>query len=257
MAVELNHYSQGPVDAPAVVLAGALGTELETFDHLAGALADRFHVVRVDVRGHGSSPAPEGPYAMSELAEDVLLTAEDLGLDRFAFVGLSIGGAIGLTLAVEHAARLSALVVACSAPRLGTPETWQERAAAVRDDGLASLVEATRERWFTAELRRTLPELVDAVMERFAAQSPVGYTGCCAALASYDVTGRLAEVRVPTRVVVAEHDAVATPESGAALAEALPDADLVVLAGTAHLAQLGAPEAFDAAVAGHLDRVLR
>jgi 3-oxoadipate enol-lactonase len=256
MPVSLHHLDEGPRDAPAVMVGGALGTTTDLFDHLAASLVPRYRVVRFDHRGHGPSPAPPGPYTMPELAEDVVALADRLGVDRFGYVGLSIGGAVGLTLALEHGDRLDALVLACTAPRFGAPETWRERAAAVRADGLEPLVPATTERWFTPELRAAQPGLVEEVMTRFMANPPEGYAACCEANATYDVTDRLGAVHVPTRVLVAEQDAGAPPEVGAGMAEAIPGAGLVRIDRAAHLANLAQPEAFDAAVGEHLDRHL-
>ncbi len=256
MPVPLHHLDEGPRDAPPVLLGGALGTTTDLFAHLAAALAPRFRVVRFDHRGHGRSPAPPGPYSTSDLAGDVAALADRLGIGSFGYVGLSIGGAVGLTLALEHGDRLDALVLAGTAPRFGTPETWQERGAAVRSDGLAPLVGATTERWFTPGFRAARPDVVEQVMARFVANPPEGYAACCEANAAYDVTGRLGDVDVPTRVVLAEQDAGAPPEAVLRLAEAIPGADLVRIGDAAHLVNLAQPEAFDAAVAEHLDRHL-
>jgi 3-oxoadipate enol-lactonase len=256
MPVALHHTEEGPPDAPAVLLGGALGTTTALFDHLASTLRRRYRVVRFDHRGHGSSPAPPGPYTASDLAGDVVSLADRLGVLRFGYVGLSIGGAVGLTLALEHGDRLDALVLACTAPRFGTPETWRDRAAAVRADGLAPLVPATTERWFTSEFRAAHPDVVEQVMSRFVANPVEGYAACCEANATYDVTGRLGDVAVPTRVVVAEQDAGAPPDVGASMAEAIPAADLLRIDHAAHLANLAQPEAFDAAVGEHLGRHL-
>ena len=78
--VQLNHVRQGPSDAPAVFLGGSLGTTLAMWDGLADRLAGKYQVVRFDTRGHGASPAPAGPYTMTELASDVVALADELGL---------------------------------------------------------------------------------------------------------------------------------------------------------------------------------
>lgn len=252
MSIRLHYQCDGTAGSPPVFLGGALGTNLELFDHLAGSLSERRRVVRFDTRGHGRSPAPPGPYAMSDLAQDVVALADLLGIDRFAYVGISIGGAIGLTLALEHPERVSSLVVACAGPRFGDPATWRERAAVVAERGLDALVEPTTQRWFTPDFQARHPETVEAVMSDFAAQDPVGYAGCCLANAGYDVSDRLGEVAAPTRVVVASEDAGTPPETGRAAAEAMPRADLVVIENSAHLANLARPREFDAAVSAHL-----
>lgn len=251
--VRLHHTVSGDT-GPAVLLGPSLGTTGELWHDLAADLARHHQVVSLDLRGHGGSPVPPGPYTMEELAADVVATADGLGLDRFAYLGLSIGGAIGQVLGLDHADRLTSLVLCCTAPVFGDPATWTDRAAQVRRDGLEPLVEATTERWFTPAYRAAEPDRVAWVMDMFRATPPEGYAGCCEALAGYDVTDRLAEIRVPTRVVAGADDPGTPPDVGRRIADAVTDADLVVLDDAAHIANVAVPETFNVAVREHLVR---
>lgn len=252
-SVRLHHTVTGET-GPAVLLAPSLGTTGSLWHELAANLSRDHRVVSLDLRGHGDSPVPPGPYSVEQLASDVVTTADALGLDRFAYVGLSLGGAVGQVLGLEHADRLSSLVLCCTAPRFGDPATWIDRAAQVRRHGLAPLVEATTERWFTAAYRSARPDRVSWVMDMFRATPTEGYAGCCEALAGFDVAERLGAVTVPTRVVAGAEDPGTPPDVGRALADAVPEADLVVLEGTAHIANVAVPESFNAAVREHLAR---
>lgn len=250
--VALNHYTQGPPEAAAVFLGGSLGTSLAMWDSLADHLAHGYHVVRLDIRGHGSSPAPAGPYTMSELAADVVAVADELEIGRFAYVGLSLGGGIGLELGVEHADRLTSLVLCGTAARFGDPDTWRERSERVHAEGTHWLVETTRDRWFTQEFQQEHPEQVADIMDMLANTSPVGYAGCCDALAGFDLTDRLGEVRTPTRVIGADEDPVTPLDATRALANGIPGADHVVIEGAAHISNVARPEALNRAVGEHL-----
>ena len=256
MSVELKHYEQGPDGAPVVVLAPSLGTTLAMWDGLAEVLSPRYRVIRFDTRGHGASPVPPGPYTVSELAGDVVALADALGMDRFAFVGLSLGGAIGQALAVEHPDRLTALVLCCTGPRHGDPQTWHDRAARVRSEGMAWLVEPTRDRWFTPGFSEAHPEVSSELLDMLASTSPVGYAACCDALAAYDLSARLGEITAPTRVVAGGEDPVSPPSVGQLLVDGIPDADLVVLERASHIANVAQPKLFNAAVLEHLERHL-
>ena len=253
-SVELKHYEQGDPAAPAVLLAPSLGTTLAMWDTLAEDLARDFRVIRFDIRGHGASPAPEGPYTMTELAGDVVALADALEVDRFAFVGLSLGGAIGQVLALEHPERLSALVLACTGPVFGDPDTWRERAARVRAEGMGWLDGPTRERWFTPEFRAAEPKAVDEVVGMLTSANRVGYAACCDALAEFDVTADLGRITAPTRVVAGSADPVSGPAAARLLVEGIPGSDLVTIEGVAHIANVAAPAAFDLAVREHLER---
>jgi len=252
-SVRLHHTLTGDT-GPAVLLGPSLGTTGELWRDLAADLSRDHRVVSLDLRGHGRSPVPAGPYTMEELAADVVATADGIGLEQFAYVGLSIGGAIGQVLGLDHADRLSSLVLCCTAPVFGDAATWTERAAQVRREGLEPLVEATTERWFTPAYRSAQPDRVAWVMDMFRATPPEGYAGCCEALAQYDVTERLGRLSVPTRVVAGAEDPGTPPEVGRRIADAVPGSDLVVLDGAAHIANVAVPEPFAAAVRGHLAR---
>ena len=258
MTVELNHYEQGPSDdlrdAPVMVLAPSLGTTLAMWDDLADELSRGYRVVRFDTRGHGASPVPPGPYTLSELADDVIAMADSLDLGRFAFVGLSLGGAIGATLAVQHPDRLSSLVLCCTGPSFGDPETWRERAARVRAEGMAWLIEPTRERWFTPEFLRSNPEDSGRLLDMLAPVSPVGYAACCDAIAAYDISDRLGEITAPTRVIAGARDPVSPLSVAQVLVDGIPDADLVVIDDASHIANIAQPEKFNAAVLEHLEK---
>ncbi len=254
--VELKHYEQGPLEGPVVFLAPSLGTTLAMWDDLAEKLAARYRVIRFDTRGHGASPAPAGPYSMGELAADVVALADSLDIDRFALVGLSLGGAVAQTLALEHPERLTALVLCSTGPSFGDPETWRERAAQVRAEGMGFLVEPTKDRWFTPGFRASHPDVVARLVEMIATASPVGYAACCEALAEYDVTARLGEVTAPTRVIAGDQDPVSPPDVARAMAAVIPDADLVVLEDASHIANVAQPDRFDAAVLEHLEKHL-
>jgi 3-oxoadipate enol-lactonase len=251
--VRLHHTVAGDT-GPAVLLGPSLGTTGELWRDLASDLSRDHQVVSLDLRGHGGSPVPPGPYTLEGLAADVVATADALGLEEFAYVGLSIGGAIGQVLGLDHADRLTSLVLCCTAPVFGDPHTWTDRAAQVRRDGVEPLVEATTERWFTPAYRAAQPDRVAWVMDMFRATPPEGYAGCCEALARYDVTDRLGRLRVPTRVVAGAEDPGTPPEVGRRIADAVPDADLVVLDDAAHIANVAVPGPFNAAVREHLVR---
>lgn len=254
--VTLNHLTQGPADAPAVLLGPSLGTTLAMWDGLAAALATEFRVVRFDTRGHGGSPVPDGSYTMPALTDDVLALADHLGLGTFAYIGLSLGGGIGQTLALEHPDRLRSLVLCCTAPRFGDPANWRERAGRVRAEGMGWLAGPTAERWFTPELLRDRPEETQRILAMLVSTDPVGYAGCCDAIAAYDVTDRLGEVRTPTLVIGADQDPVTTPEVTGALAERIPGAGHVVLEGAAHIANVARPDEFGRLVREHLRRTV-
>lgn len=244
--------ASGPVYAPALIAGHAIGLTHRLYDDLAARLASYpIRLIRVDLRGHGDSPIPPGPYAMADLAQDLVDTADEHGLDRFSFLGLSLAGAVGQQLALDHPDRLDALVLACTAPAFGGPDPWRERADTVRHNGMGPIVEANTPRWFTEEFRDQHPEAVARVLDELAATDPDGYVACCAALGDFDVSDRLEKIRARTHVITGRRDPGAPPEVMQQYVERIPGTTQTLL-DCAHIANVACPEEFAEAVAEHV-----
>jgi 3-oxoadipate enol-lactonase len=247
-----HHVVAGPTDAPPLVLSSSLGTTLAMWDVQLEALAERFRVIRYDRRGHGVSPVPPGPYTVADLGGDVLDLLDALEVERASFCGLSIGGAVGMWLALEAPQRVDRIALCCTLPVFPPPEQWRERAALVRAEGVSAVTEAALGRWFTSSFHTDRPEIVEDFRRMLLDTPAEGYAACCEALGVLDLRPRLAEIAAPTLVVTGEHDPVAPPAAGDALAAAITDARHVTIADAAHIANAQQPEAFTAALLAHL-----
>jgi 3-oxoadipate enol-lactonase len=128
----LHHTDEGPRDAPVIVFAGSLGSTLEMWRPQAAALTGEFRVIRLDHRGHGGSPVPPPPYRMADLAADSLALLDELGLDRVAWCGLSLGGMVGMYLGSEAPERLTSLTLCCTTACFPDLTPWRDRIAAVK-----------------------------------------------------------------------------------------------------------------------------
>ena len=246
------HQLDGPTDAPALVLLASLGSDRRMWEPQAAALLDDFRIVRVDARGHGASDTPPGEYSITDLAEDVVELLDHLDLERVHLCGLSLGGLTALQVALDRPDRLASLTVANSAARVGSVEGWQQRIDDVTARGLAGIRDDVLPRFCAPGFDEANPIAWQQLQEAFTAGSDAGYAGCCAALRDADLTDRVQEVAAPTLVVGGELDVATPPAQQAALDAALPDSDLVVLDGAAHLSNLDRPAAFTAALRQHL-----
>ncbi|WEO94148.1 3-oxoadipate enol-lactonase [Streptomyces sp. FXJ1.172] len=240
----LNHLAQGPASAAPLLLGPSLGTSYALWDAVAPELSVTHRVVRWDLPGHGGSAADLiGPGAsVGDLAALVLDLADALGIDRFGYAGVSLGGAVGLHLAVHHPDRLTSLAVLCSSARFGDGAAWRERAQRVRREGLQWLVESADARWFTPGF--TVPVLVQDHREA----DPQAYAACCDALAAFDLRDRLGEIAVPTLLVAGRQDPATPPAHLREIADAVPGSTLVELPGASHLAPAQCPKAVLAAL---------
>ena len=189
---------------------------------------------------------------MAELARDALDLLDELGLERVSWCGLSLGGMVGMWLGANAPERFDALVLACTAARVGAPDAYRARATLVREQGIEPVADAVVGRWFTAETFRERPELPARFRALVAAQPVEGYAGCCEALAGWDFCDELGRVAVPTLVVAGSEDEATPAPDTDLLAERIPGARLVTLDGAAHLANLERPAEFAAAALTHL-----
>ena len=223
-----------------VVLVGSLGSTAAMWDPQRPALA-RFRTVDVEHPGHGAAPVVDVP-SVDALAERVLGAVDG----PFSFVGLSLGGAVGMRLAADHPDRVERLVLACAADRFGDPAQWLSRAAVVRTQGLDAIVDAVLGRWFT-------PAFADVgrYREMILSIDPEGYGRCCEALAVWTGDG-LERIEAPTLVVAGEHDPTVPAALAEELAGRIPGARLAVIDGAAHLANLERPDEFNRLLEGHL-----
>ncbi|WP_329140160.1 3-oxoadipate enol-lactonase [Streptomyces sp. NBC_01476] len=248
----IPHYrTDGSAQAPVLVLGPSLGTSLAVWDAQVPALARRHQVLRWDLPGHGRSPASlvtEGA-TVADLAALVLALADHLGVERFAYAGISLGGAVGLHLAVHHPDRVTSLAVVCSSARFGDPAGWQERAALVRGKGTQAVAEATAGRWFTPAF--AAHQAAVTMIADLRAADPAGYSACCDALAAYDLRGELTAITAPTLVLAGRQDPATPPAHSRQLADGIAESTLLELPGAAHLAPVEQPDAVLTALQGH------
>jgi 3-oxoadipate enol-lactonase len=236
--VRLHVVDEGPRDAPVVVLSGSLGSTLEMWRPQVAALTSQFRVLRIDHRGHGGSPVPEGPYRISDLAGDALTLLDELGLEQVAWCGLSMGGMVGMYLASEAPTRLRSLTLCCTSAHFPDTTVWRERIAAVRADGTAPIAAGVASRWFTPDWAAAHPDVLAEAVDMVAGTPDAGYLACCQAIEVWDHRSRLPAIDVPTLVIAGSQD-LATPVEPHArtIVEGIPGARLEVLE-AAHLATI-------------------
>ncbi|MEA2432165.1 MAG: 3-oxoadipate enol-lactonase [Thermoleophilaceae bacterium] len=252
MTVELHHRFDGPPDAPVLVIGSSLGTTGAMWDDNVAALTERFRLLRYDTRGHGGSPAPDGPYSIDELGTDVLALLDKLRIERASYCGLSLGGMLGMWCASEQPHRFDRLVLCCTVPHFPPPELWNERIETVRTEGIEPMVEPALDRWLPPDVRAERPEAVEHLRALIRSTTPEGYAGCCEAIRDMDLRDRLAVIVAPTLVIAGSQDPSTPAEKVRPIADAVADSRYVELEGAAHIANMSRPEEFSRAVLDHL-----
>lgn len=254
--IEMHYTLDGPEGAPVVTLSHSLATTLAMWDPQMPALTARHRVLRYDTRGHGGTEAPAGAYSLDLLADDAVALLRALGIARTHWVGLSMGGMIGQTLALERPDLVTSLALCDTSSRV-PPEarpTWADRIRTAETQGMEPLVEPTIGRWFTPGFVASRPEVVDPVRAMIRATSPRGYVGCCHAISALDLTDRLGAIAAPTLVVVGEEDLGTPVAASRAIQERIPGAELVILKSASHLSNVEQPGAFTSALTSFLGR---
>lgn len=255
--VALHHVASGPPAAPAVLLGSSLGTDHRMWADVARRLSDRYWVVSFDWRGHGGSPVVPGPCRVGDLVGDVIELADELRLDTFAYVGLSLGGFVGQALAARHPDRVSALVLCCTSAFFGDPAPWHERASRVRAaNSTRWLREALTERWFTPEFTAAEPETVQFLLDMVEQTSPEGYAACAEAIAGTDLRPELAAVTAPALVISGDRDPVSPPAAGAEIVAGVRESRQEILVDVSHMAQAMAPAAVSRLIGDFLSEAL-
>jgi 3-oxoadipate enol-lactonase len=253
----LHHVSDGPADGDVVVLNGSLGSDLRMWTPQVAPLAGAgYRVVRVDHRGHGRSPVPDGPYTLADLGGDMLELADRLGTDRIHWVGLSLGGMVGMWLATHAPEQIASLTLCCTAATMD-PAPWAERARLVRAGGTEAVADAVVARWFTPAWRAAHPAETTRYRDMIAATPAEGYASCCAAIQHMNLLPRLDTITAPTLVISAANDAATPPAAGEQIAAAIPGSRFEVVDGAAHLGSAEQPERFTQLILQHLDAAPR
>lgn len=248
MPVDVRHEFRGKRGSPALVFSGSLGTDLTMWEPQAERLGPRFCTLRYDLRGHGASPVPPGPYSIADLGGDLLALLDRLGIERASLSGLSIGGMISMWVAAHAPDRVHRLVLCCTSAQLGPRESWLERAAIVRADGVQAVADAVLDRWFTPEFAQSHPDVIERMRVQLLATPHEGYAGCCEAIAAMDLTGDLPSITAPTLVVSAAEDPSIPPEHGRRIAELIPGARFELVENARHIASIEQAEVITALI---------
>ena len=247
---EINYEIHGKQGSSWLILSHSLACSVRMWDPQVAAFKDRYCILNYDMRGHGKSAAPQGPYTLDLLADDVLGLMKELGIKRATYMGLSIGGMIGQTLALKRPELFDKMVLADTS-HAQPPEAikqWEERIRVAQTQGMKALVPSTMERWFTPSFRDSPPAKKIA---KLIEDTPVaGYVGCGQAIMKLNTTARLKDIKLPVLAIAGEADPSAPGTRH--IGENVPGAKLVMIPKAAHIANIEQPETFNQALRAFL-----
>lgn len=242
----INLYYEVSGDGQPVVFIHGLGSSIRDWEFQVPEFSKSYQVITFDLRGHGRSDKPKGPYHIPMFAADLASLLSVLGLAAAHIVGISLGGAVAFQFALDHPAMVKTLTIVNSGPSLGgTPEQAQQeierRVAIVQQLGMRAMGQALSPNLFPQPEHAALRE---TFIERWAENDPGAYIEATRSMLGWNVTDRLGSIQCQTLIIAADQDytPVAVKE---AYVKLLPNAQLVVIPNAHHATPIEQPEKFN------------
>ena len=243
----INYQTFGDHTKPALIFSNSLGTQFSMWQPQLDALKKDFYMICYDTRGHGQSSAPQGPYSIELLGEDVIHLMDHLHIDKANFCGISMGGLTGQWLAINHPERFEHVIVANTAAQIGQEQAWKDRASLVREKGLEPIASTAATRWFTEGFIKKNAKIVDQLSHNLAQGSPEGYASCCEALAVADLRDQIQGINIPVLVIAGSKDPVTTIKDGQYMVNNIRSSALFEI-DASHISNIEQPQAFNKAI---------
>ena len=243
----IDYSVAGAAIAPTLLFINSIATTRELWARQVPRLSKSFRVITYDARGHGYSQVTAGNYTIEQLGRDALAILDHAGAESAHVCGISLGGITAMWMGIHAPRRITSLVLANTAARIGSVEMWAERIAFVKQQGMATLADLTMPRWFTDEFRRREPQTVEQFRAMVASCPKDGYLSCCAALRDEDLREAIAGIRCPVLCVAGSADPATPPEAVQLIHERIAGSKMVLL-DAAHLTNVEQDRAFTSAV---------
>jgi 3-oxoadipate enol-lactonase len=230
-----------------LVLSHSLASNMDMWKPQIPLLSQYFKILRFDTRGHGQSLATADPYTLDELAQDVFELFQYLEIKKTHWIGLSMGGMIGQTLALKFPNLFESLVLADTTSKRpeNAKQMWGERIAKAKAEGMAAMVDSTLKRWFDEDFRATNFSIIQEVAHGIQSTSVSGFAGCCAAISDINNFDRLQEITCPTLIMVGERDHGTPPQMAREMKEKMPAADYYEIPKAGHISNIEQPIIFN------------
>lgn len=255
--IVLHYHVDGlPLQAttkPPLVFLNSLGSDLRIWDALVPAFAPEHPILRYDLRGHGLSDAPPGPYTIRMHTRDLADLLARLRVTAAILIGVSVGGMIALDYAANYQPRVAGLVLCDTGAKIGTPDYWATRIAAVRAQGLEPLAETILQRWFSSDYATNHPAAYRGYRNMLTRTPLEGYAATCEALRDADLRLIMKRIQMPSLVLCGDEDLATPPALGRELAAALPQARFALVPGAGHIPSLEQPAKLTALIKEFLE----
>jgi pimeloyl-ACP methyl ester carboxylesterase/alkylhydroperoxidase/carboxymuconolactone decarboxylase family protein YurZ len=233
----------GSPGTPTVFIHG-VGSNLGVWTRVQNRLSGLGPLVSFDLRGHGNSGTPPGPWELDDFVSDFVRLLTDLGIARANVVGFSLGGLITQAIAARVPERVARVVImgAVAGRTDAEREAVLERLALVEREGPAGVAARGSARWYTEEFAAAHPETVNEHLTRLGENDRKGYAAAYRVLATSDLIDELSRIRAPTLIVTGEHDVGSPPHMSEAMGKRIPNSHVVIVSGQRHAMLEECPE---------------
>jgi 3-oxoadipate enol-lactonase len=228
-------YIDAGIGKPLIVFSNSLATDFRIWQDCVDDLAGDFSILLYDKRGHGLSSLGNPPYVIDDHVNDLIGLMDHLGLSGAAIVGLSVGGLIAQGVCHARPDLVSGLVLCDTAAKIGTETMWNDRIAIARDGGLAALVDANMQRWFSPGFHHGRPTDLGGFVAMFTRTPVEAYIGTGMAIRDADFRSKASSILVPTICVVGDQDGATPPELVESTAKLIPGAKFEVIKDAGHI----------------------
>ena len=213
---------------PTLVFSHCLGLDHHVWDGVV-ALLPNYRCVRYDLRGHGHSDVPDGPYSMGMMISDAEAVCDALELRVVVFVGLSVGGLVAQGLAVKRLDIVRGMTLISSAAKHGQPDPWRARAKIAREGGMSAVIPDVLARWNARDGSAKLDEWLTQA-------EPEGFAATCEAIAGTDFYTPTSGLRLPTLGLCGDHDKATPPDLVRETTDLVPGSQFHLIRGAGHIA---------------------
>jgi len=250
----LNWVQTSMDKAETIVLIHAVGHDLTYWDQQIEALRHEYNVVAFDLPGHGRSMGSSEAWSFEYAASVVAKLIEEINTGPVHLVGISFGGMIAQVTTLARPDLVLSLSLIGTAARFPDEvrKGMKARADSVRAAGMSSVLQSSLERWFTEKTREQRPDIVDRITKTILADDAPTHAAIWDLISTLDVHARLGDIQCRTLVLVGQEDPSTPPKVAYELAEAIPNAKIVVIPGASHIVTIEAPAAVNEALRSFL-----
>jgi 3-oxoadipate enol-lactonase len=247
--LSMEYSVEGPRTGVPIVLIHGFPFSKAMWKPQVDALKKSYYVITYDIRGHGQSDAGDGQYSVEYFVDDLFGLLDHLKISSAVLVGLSMGGYIALRAHERSPERVRALVLCDTRSEADGNEGKVKRAQQakiVKTGGMKKFSEPFLKGVFCERTFETKPDAVEMIRNVIETTSPAAVAGTLIALAGRtDSTPSLFTIKIPTLILVGQHDSITPPSASYAMKEKIPHGELHVISQSGHLSSLENPEMFN------------